>query len=61
MHVRASPGESFSRKQDENGPLVQQKLGPEPAHQRRLKYAKTLSFVFCDDARKISYVLQYDS
>ena len=36
MHVRASPGESFSRKQDENGPLVQ-KLGPGPAHQHRLK------------------------
>ena len=30
MHVRASPGQSFSRKQDENGPLVQ-KLGPGPS------------------------------
>ena len=36
MHVRASPGESFSRKQDENGPLVQ-KLGPGSAQQQRLK------------------------
>ena len=36
MHVRASPGESFSRKQDENGPLVQ-KLGPGPAQQQALK------------------------
>ena len=35
MHVRASPGESFSRKQDENGPLVQ-KLGPGPAQQQAL-------------------------